>query len=98
MHSFIVNAAVQILPVVQDRHPYLWVDEAIEVIKQSGVKYHVGPFATELEGTYEEVMQVIHRINEYLLSKGCNEWICNSQVQIRSKGDMTAEEKTAKFN
>ena len=97
MHSYIVNASIQILPVVQDRHPYEWVDEAIAVIQQSGVKYEVGAFATTLEGSYEAVMKVIHDVNEYLLAQGCAEWISNVQVQIRSKGDITGEEKTAKF-
>jgi uncharacterized protein YqgV (UPF0045/DUF77 family) len=97
MHNFIINASVQILPVVQDRHPYEWVDEAIAVIRQSGIKYEVGPFATQVEGTYKEVMQVINEVNEYLCSKGCNEWICNAQIQVRSAGNITGEEKTAKF-
>ena len=39
MHQYIVNAAIQILPVVEDRHPYEWVDEAIEIIQKSGIKY-----------------------------------------------------------
>ena len=97
MHQFIINAAIQILPVVQDRHPYEWVDEAIDVIRLSGIKYNVGPFATEIEGTYEEVMKVINDVNEYLYSKHCNEWICHAQIQIRSGGDITAEEKVSKF-
>ena len=97
MHRFIVNASIQILPVVKDRHPYEWVDEAIAVIQQSGIKYEVGPFATVVEGTYEEVMQVVNSINDYLFSRGCNEWICNAQVQIRSGGDITGDEKTEKF-
>jgi len=97
MHAFIVNASVQIVPVVQDRHPYEWVDEAIAVIQQSGIKYEIGPFATLLEGTYEEVMKVVDGINEYLFSRNCNEWICNVQVQIRSAADITGSEKTAKF-
>lgn len=97
MHHYIVNASIQILPIVQDKHPYAWVDEAIAIVQQSGVKYEVGPFTTILEGTYDEVMKVIHDVNEYLYSKGCNEWISNVQVQIRSGGDITGEEKTEKF-
>ncbi|MEO6313986.1 MAG: thiamine-binding protein [Chitinophagaceae bacterium] len=97
MHQFIVNASIQILPVVQDRHPYEWVDDAISVIQRSGVKYEVGPFATVLEGNYEQVMKVIDGINEYLFSKGCAEWICNAQIQVRSAGDITGDEKTRKF-
>ncbi|HNP23367.1 MAG TPA: thiamine-binding protein [Panacibacter sp.] len=97
MHQYTINASVQILPVVQDRHPYEWVDEAIAIIQQSGVKHEIGPFATVLEGTYSEVMKVINDVNEHLLSKGCSEWISNLQLQIRSGGDITGDEKTEKF-
>lgn len=97
MHSYIVNASIQILPIVNDKHPYEWVDEAIAVIQHSGIKYNVGPFATELEGKYDEVMKVIHEVNEYLYSKGCSEWISNIQVQLRNDRDITADEKVEKF-
>ncbi|MEO6233261.1 MAG: thiamine-binding protein [Ferruginibacter sp.] len=97
MHQHIVNASLQIIPVVQDRHPYEWVDEAIAIIQSSSVKYEVGAFDTVLEGTYEEVMKVLHDVNNYLQEKGCVEWIVNFQLQIRSQGDITGDEKTAKF-
>ena len=46
MHNFIVNASVQIIPIIKgDKHPYEWVDEAIAVIQNSGIKYEIGPFA-----------------------------------------------------
>lgn len=97
MHQYIVNASIQIVPIVQDKHPYEWVDEAIHVIEQSGIKHEVGPFATVIEGKYDEVMKVINAINEYLLQKECAEWISNIQLQIRSKGDITGNEKTEKY-
>jgi uncharacterized protein (TIGR00106 family) len=97
MHKHIINASLQIVPIVQDKHPYEWVDEAIAVIQQSSVKYEVGAFATTLEGTYDDVMQVVHNVNEYLQKKGCAEWIANVQIQIRSNGDITGDEKTEKF-
>jgi len=98
MHSYITNASLQIVPIVNDKHPYEWVDEAIEVIKNSGVKYEVGAFATVIEGTYDEITEVINEVNEYLLARNCAEWICNIQIQIRSKGDITGDEKTKKFD
>jgi uncharacterized protein YqgV (UPF0045/DUF77 family) len=97
MHQYIVNATIQILPLAQDKHPYEWVDDAITVIEASSLKYEVRPFSTELEGTYEQVMQVYNQVNEHLYAKKCQEWICNLQIQIRSNGDMTGEEKTAKY-
>lgn len=97
MHQFIINASIQIVPIVLNKHPYEWVDEAIAIIQQSGIKYEVGPFATVLEGKYDEVMKVIGAVNEYLYQKGCAEWISNLQIQIRSNGDITSLEKTEKF-
>ena len=98
MHTYIINASIQIVPIVLDKHPYEWVDEAIAVIQQSGIKYEVGPFATVLEGSYNEVMNVIHQVNELLYAKGCAEWISNLQIQIRSSASITGNEKTEKFN
>ena len=97
MHQFIVNASLQILPLDQQKHPYQWVDDAIDVIRKSGIKYEVGPFATVLEGTYFEVMSVVNSVNEYLSSENCHEWIANVQIQIRAAADMSGDEKTAKY-
>lgn len=96
MHQYIVNASLQVLPVATEKHPYEWVDEAIAVIKQSGLFCEVGPFTTVVEGTYDQVMAAIHSINEYLYAKHCNEWILGVQLQIRSGGSITGAEKTEK--
>jgi uncharacterized protein (TIGR00106 family) len=97
MHDHLVNASIQILPIVQDKHPYEWVDEAISVIQKSGLRYTVGPFATVVEGTYQQVMSVVNAVNEHMVSAGCNEWIASVQVNMRSNCDITADEKVSKF-
>ena len=97
MHLFTINASIQILPIVVDKHPCLWVDEAISIIEQSNVKYKIGSFNTVVDGKYDDVMKLINDINEYLYSKDCNEWITNIQIQIRSKGDIKGDEKTNKY-
>ena len=98
MHKFLVNASLQIIPIVTDKHPYEWVDEAIAFIQQSGINYEVGPFGTVLEGTYDDVMKVVGDVNELLLARGCSEWISNVQIQVRNDRDITALEKTEKFS
>jgi uncharacterized protein YqgV (UPF0045/DUF77 family) len=50
-----------------------------------------------VEGTYGEVLKVINNINDYLQQQGCAEWILTAQIQIRAFGDITDDEKTAKF-
>ena len=98
MHNYIINASLQIVPIVSDKHPYEWIDKAISVIQQSGVHYEIGPFATILEGKYDAVMKVIHDVNEFLLAESCSEWISNVQIQIRSGGDIMSQEKIEKFS
>ena len=98
MHQYIINASIQIVPIVLDKHPYEWVDDAIAIIQNSGIKYDVTPFATILEGSYDAVMKVIHEVNEFLYQKGCAEWITNLQIQIRSDRNVTGAEKTSKFS
>lgn len=96
MHQHTINASIQLLPIVQDRHAYEWVDEAIDIIKNSGLSYEVGPFATTVEGTYQQVMELINHINEHLYQRNCTEWIASVQIQIRSGEDITGSLKTAK--
>ena len=47
-----VNIAVQVLPFSKEYDVYPIVDEAIRIIKESGVKHRVTPFETVLEGKY----------------------------------------------
>jgi uncharacterized protein YqgV (UPF0045/DUF77 family) len=92
--THITNASIQLIPIVQDRHPFEWVDEAIAVIEKSGLPYTVGPFGTSVEGPYQRVAQLIQEINQYLYSKNCAEWVLQVQWHMRSGGDVTVEEKT----
>jgi uncharacterized protein YqgV (UPF0045/DUF77 family) len=97
MHSKIVNATIQVVPLAQDRHPYDWVDIAIPIIQRSGIRHEVRSFCTELEGTYEEVVKVFNDVNEHLFQLKCQEWITYFNIQLRAEADITADEKTAKY-
>jgi uncharacterized protein YqgV (UPF0045/DUF77 family) len=93
MHQYITNASIQLIPLVQDRHPYEWVDEIIEMIAKSGLTYSVGAFGTAIEGTYADIRKLIDDINETLLARNCAEWLLNVQWQMRAGGDVTIGEK-----
>jgi uncharacterized protein (TIGR00106 family) len=97
MHQHIINASIQVVPIGTNKHPYVWVDEAISIIQQSGLKYTVGAFGTDIEGTYTEVMKIIEDINEYLYKQACEEWIVNCQIQFRAGSDITIDEKIKKY-
>ena len=93
MHNFITNASIQLVPIVQHRHPYEWVDEVIALIGKSGLPFTVGPFGTAVEGTYAGIRQLIDDINNYLHQHQCAEWLLNVQWQMRAAEDVTIEEK-----
>lgn len=73
--------SIQILPKTpngEDVIPY--VDRAIEIIKQAGVKYEVNPLDTVMEGDYDELMTVVKQMNEAMIEMGSPSVI--SQVKI----------------
>ncbi|TDO25778.1 thiamine-binding protein [Sediminibacterium goheungense] len=95
-HPHIVSAAIQLVPVeAGNKHPYVWIDEVIEIIKQEGLSCEVGPFSTSIDADYKSIMRVVDKINVYLLAKNCPEWLLNVQIQVRSGGDMSSDEKLA---
>src|SRR5690606_41235281 len=56
------NVSLQILPRGKtDEEIYALVDKAIDVIRESGVRYEVGPLDTTMEGDYDELMDVVKR-------------------------------------
>jgi len=93
MHQHLINASLQVVPIIQNKHPYKWIDEVIEIIKKSGLTYDLGAFATVVEGKYDEVMKLVNDVNEYLFKKGCHEWVMSVQLQIRSHDSITIAEK-----
>lgn len=83
MYSLMANAllSIQVIPKTPggaDVIPY--VDEAIKVIQNSGVKYQVSPLETTMEGELSELLQIVAKMNEALIAFGSNSVI--SQVKI----------------
>ncbi|MFY7651577.1 MAG: thiamine-binding protein [Chitinophagaceae bacterium] len=98
MHHYRINASIQLVPINDaQKHPYVWIDEIIVIIQQSGLLIEVSAFQSIVEGTYEEITQLIDDINEYLYVNNCVEWLLQVQYQLRSNTDMTALEKTKAY-
>lgn len=94
MHK--VNLSLQVIPINEvDAYPII--DEAIRVIQESGLRYEVLPFATIIEGTYEEVLTVATAAKEAALAAGAVELILNIQVHLKKGKEVVFEDKTAKY-
>lgn len=73
--------SIQIIPKTkagEDVIPY--VDEAIAVIQNSGVKYEVHPLETTMEGELSKLLSVIEKMNEKMVEIGSESII--SQIKI----------------
>ena len=73
--------SIQIIPKTKDGEDVIpYVDEAIKVISESGVKYEVHPLETTMEGELDELFTVISKMNERMIEMGSKNVI--SQVKI----------------
>jgi len=73
--------SIQIIPKTKNGEDVIpYVDEAIKVIDESGVKYEVHPLETTMEGELQELFRVISKMNERMIEMGSKNVI--SQVKI----------------
>lgn len=59
-----VTCSIRFLPLLAKdaSRGYKLVDTAIEVIRESGLKYLVGPSETTVEGEFDEILELVRRL------------------------------------
>lgn len=89
--------SVQIIPKTKDGEDVIpYVDEAISVIKESGVKYEVHPLETTMEGDLEKLLRIVVEMNKRMIELGSKNVI--SQIKILYQPDgITMERLTEKY-
>lgn len=92
-----INVAVQLLPTKTSKDKIELIDAAILLIKQSGLKHLVCPFETVIEGTYDEIFNLINQIRIQSIKNGCEELIINIKIHAGSK-DLFFEDKLVKYS
>jgi len=93
-----VNIAVQVLPKSKTKGTYELVDDAIKVIHDSGLKYRVCPFETVIEGPYDEIMNVVKKLQQECFNSGADELLVYLKIQNRKNEKVTIEDKMAKYD
>jgi uncharacterized protein (TIGR00106 family) len=81
--------SIQILPKTksgEDVIPY--VDRAIEIIKDSGVPYRVGPLETTMEGDLDQLLDIVKRMNAAMFELGSPSVL--SQIKLLVDGERNA--------
>ncbi len=97
MKDYKINAAIQLLPGGVKEDAYKIIDNAIEIISESGLKYKVCPFETVVEGSFEEITDLIKRIRDISFTAGSEDIIINLKLQIGNNKNILIRDKMKKY-
>lgn len=79
--------SIQIIPKPADGGDVIpYVDEAIRMIHESGVKYEVHPLETTMEGELSELFNIIEKMNERMMEMGSKNVISQIKVLYQPQG------------
>ena len=92
-----MNAGIQVVPVNIVDPQYSIVDKAITVIQQSGMEYITTPFETVVNGTLEQILQLIAQLKTTAEEAGADELIINTRFHSKKTADTIFNSKIDKF-
>ncbi|MEI2402123.1 thiamine-binding protein [Niallia taxi] len=89
--------SVQIIPKTKNGENVIpYVDEAIKIIEESGVKFEVHPLETTMEGDMEELFHIISLMNKKMIEIGSSNVITQIKVLYQPTG-IEMEDLTGKY-
>lgn len=90
------NVSLQVLPVVEEEKLYPLVDEVIDFIDKSNVKYTVGPMETTMEGDLDELLGIVKKAQDICIEKGAGRVVSVVKIDYKPEG-VTMDEKISKY-
>ena len=91
-----INLSFQVIPKVPDDETYRVVDLAIDVVKQSGVKYEVGPMETTMEGELDQLLEIVKKAQQVCVDHGAERVMTIIKIDYHPNG-VTIDEKIKKY-
>jgi uncharacterized protein YqgV (UPF0045/DUF77 family) len=88
----VANLSLQILPVVKEEKIYPLVEQVIQMIQTSGLKYIVGPMETTIEGELETLLDMVKRAQQVCVQGGASRVISVIKIDYKPDG-VTMDEK-----
>ncbi|MEH7502459.1 thiamine-binding protein [Neobacillus drentensis] len=89
--------SIQIIPKTKNGESVIpYVDEAIRVIQESGVKFEVHPLETTMEGDLQQLLQVITKMNDRMIEIGSSNVISQIKVLYQPSG-ISMDQLTEKY-
>ncbi|MBM7605599.1 uncharacterized protein YqgV (UPF0045/DUF77 family) [Metabacillus crassostreae] len=81
-----VTAGFQVLPNGKDMNTDGVIPQMVDVIKASGLKYHVGPMETVVEGNFDDIMLLIKTTQQVGIEMGATEVLTNIKLHYKPDG------------
>ncbi|ACJ16266.1 Uncharacterized Protein TON_0778 [Thermococcus onnurineus NA1] len=70
-----------------------YLEPVIEVIKASGLKYQVCPMGTVVEGSVEEILELVKACHDAILKAGAKRIVISLKIDDRVDKPLTIESK-----
>ncbi|WP_035425263.1 thiamine-binding protein [Halalkalibacterium ligniniphilum] len=74
------------MPNGKDMDTHGMIPQVIDVVKESGLTYEVGPMETVVEGQMDEVLAVIKKAQQVGIDAGAQEVMTNIKIHYRPEG------------
>lgn len=91
-----VLAEIQIIPIGTGASLSPHVAEAVRLIRESGLPYHLHAMGTDVEGEWDDVLGVVRRCTDRLLALGVPRVAVNLKLAVRAEQEGSMAEKVAK--
>ena len=88
-----INASIQVVP-INNPEAIPFIDRAIDLIRQSGLEYEVGPFSTSVEGSLPDFLNLTQKIRSAVHEAGLEEVLINIQIHSHAQTHVRAKDKT----
>jgi uncharacterized protein (TIGR00106 family) len=70
-----------------------YVREALKIIRQSGLKYELGPMGTSLEGDWDQIFSTIRQIHDACIKMGAVRLLTTIKIDDRRDKKQTMQDK-----
>lgn len=90
------NVSLQVIPNVAEDRLYPVVDQVISLIRESGVKYEVGPMETTMEGDLAHLLEIVQKAQELCLAEGATRVLSVVKIDYKADG-VTIDEKISQY-
>jgi uncharacterized protein (TIGR00106 family) len=79
--------SIQIIPKTKDNEDVIpYVDRAIQVIQESGVKYQVSSLETTMEGDIEQLLAIVKKMNDAMIEFGSPSVLSQIKILFNPQG------------